>query len=112
MEWKVIKSESTLYEIQELSDRERVLIFKFNPDSMVSFMIKQLLQREWNENMMNMKTYLIDEVQQKVLSDRIAEEFSVQHNAPQVLLIRSGKCVYTKSNGHIQFGDLKQFANR
>jgi bacillithiol system protein YtxJ len=112
MEWKVIKSESTLYEIQELSDKERVLIFKNNEDSMVCFMIKTLLQREWNAAFMNMKTYMVDEQKNKDISERISHEFSVEHHVPQVLIIKNGKCIHTKAHGHIQFSDLKQFANK
>ncbi|SRR5260221_6469726 len=112
MEWKVIKSETALYEIQELSDTEKVLIFRNNPGSMVCLAVKMLLQREWNGGMMNMKTYIVDEVLHKDLSERIAKEFSVENQAPQVLLIKNGKCIHTKSNGNILFSDLKQFANR
>ncbi len=112
MEWKAIKNESTFYEIQELSDRERVLIYKNNPDSMVSYAVKLLLQREWNAALMNMKTYMVDVAQHKDLSEQITHEFGVEHHSPQVLIIKHGKCIHTKSNGHIIFSDLAQFANK
>jgi bacillithiol system protein YtxJ len=112
MEWKVIKNESTFYEIQELSDRERVLIFKNSPDSMVSFAVKNLLQREWNAPLMNMKTYIVDVALHKSLSEQISNEFRVEHHSPQILIIRHGECIHTKSYGHILFSDLVQFANK
>ncbi len=112
MEWKELKSESAFYEIQELSAREKVLIFKHDPNCVVSFMIKQLLQREWNQSFMNMKTYLIDSEISEDLSNNISHEFGIDHVSPQALIISKDKCIYTKSNGYIQYKDLKEFANR
>jgi bacillithiol system protein YtxJ len=112
MEWKAIKNESTFYEIQEISDREKVLIFKYTPDNVVSHVIRTLLQREWNAPFMNMKTYCVDVINHKDVSDQITNQFGIEHNSPQVLVIKQGKCIYVKANGHIKFNDLKQFANR
>lgn len=112
MEWKALSGESAFYEVQELSDRERVLIFKHDPDCIVSFMIKQLLQREWNESFMNMKTYLVDVKKYGELSGQMSHEFGIDHITPQALIISKDKCIHNKANGYIQYSDLKQFANR
>jgi bacillithiol system protein YtxJ len=112
MEWKTINNESTFYEIQELSDKERVLIFKYSPACTVSHVMKTLLQREWNAPVMNMKTYLVDVNIHRDISEKITQEYGIEHHSPQVLIIKNDKCIHTKSYGHIQFSDIKQFANK
>ena len=112
MEWKAIKNDSTFYELLELSDKEKVLILKFSPDCMVSFIMKMILQREWNQAMMNIKTYLVDVIDHKDISDKISAEFGVEHQSPQVLIVKNGKCIHVKSHGHITIKDLAQFANK
>ncbi len=112
MEWKELINESGFAAIRDVSDKERVLIFKHDPGSIVSFMIKQLLQREWNESYMSMKTYLIDVSKSGKQTFELSNQFGIDHVSPQALIISKGKCIYAKSNGHIQYKDLKEFANR
>ena len=42
--------------------------------------------------------YYLDIIHFRSISNKIAEEFRVYHESPQVLLIRDGQCVYEESH--------------
>ena len=111
MNWLTIDTENNLNEINELSANERVMILKFSPACSISFITKMLLEREWNDDLMNMKTYIVNVLARKELSKKIALEYNVKHESPQVLIIGNGKCVNHYSHGKIIFSEIKKSAN-
>lgn len=111
MNWINIDSADKINEIKELSEKERVLIFKCSPQNAVDHVIKTLLEREWHDGEMKMKTYLVNVNDNKELSDKIAVEFSAEHLSPQVLIVEKGKCVFNTSYGKILFSEIRKFAN-
>ena len=111
MNWLTVESDNNLNDINDLSANERVLIFKFSPACSISIITKMLLEREWNNDMMNMKTYLVNVLTRKELSKKIAAEYNVQHESPQALIIENGKCVNHYNHGKIIFSEIKKSAN-
>src|SRR5437588_9798869 len=101
MNWLQIDTENKLQEINDLSAHERVLILKFSPACSISFITKMLLEREWNADLMNMKSYILNVLSRKELSKKIEKEYGVQHESPQVLIIENGKCINNFSHGKI-----------
>ncbi|MCL4168415.1 UNVERIFIED_CONTAM: hypothetical protein GTU68_041447 [Idotea baltica] len=64
-------------------------------------------ERSWKEDeAKNIKAYYLDLLQNRALSAAVAETFSVEHESPQVLLIKDGKSVYNESHFGISFSDL------
>jgi bacillithiol system protein YtxJ len=45
-----------------------------------------------------MDFYFLDLIAYRAISDKIAEDFDVWHESPQVLVIRNGKCIYEESH--------------
>jgi bacillithiol system protein YtxJ len=111
MNWLNIDSDEKIREIKELSQSSRVLIFKFSPKCVVSYIMRILFEREWNEKKMKMETYIVNIKEYKELSDKIASEFEVEHKTPQILIIETGKCVFSASHGKVLVSNIKQFAN-
>ena len=56
--------------------------------------------------------YFLDLLSYRSLSTAIAEKFSVVHESPQVLLIRSGECVYEESHLGITADELAEQVNQ
>lgn len=54
--------------------------------------------------------YFLDLISYRNISNRIAEEFNVYHESPQVLLIRNGECVYDESHMSIRMDELTEQA--
>jgi bacillithiol system protein YtxJ len=41
------------------------------------------------------------------LSNKLSEEFKVNHESPQVLVIKNGTCVYDESHSAIRMEDIE-----
>jgi len=54
--------------------------------------------------------YYLDLIKYRLLSEKIAEDFSVYHESPQVLLIKNGECVYDESHSGIQMDNIEEQA--
>ena len=53
-----------------------------------------------------MSFHFLDLIAHRRLSDKIAAEFLVEHESPQVLLIKNGECVYDESHNGIVMDDI------
>jgi len=111
MNWINADSTEKLDEIKELSNTEKVLILKFSSGCGVNYVVKNLLEREWVEGEMRMKTYIVDVLASKVLSNKIADDYGVKHESPQVLIIENGKPVFTASHGKVLYSEIKKHRN-
>ena len=59
----------------------------------------------------NIDFYFLDLINHRALSNKLAEEFDVWHESPQVLLIKDGKCVYDESHSAIRMEDILEQAS-
>lgn len=111
MNWINIDSSDKINEVKEISGSQKVMIFKYSPKCAINYIVRNLLEREWNGSEMLMKTYLVDVVSNKELSQKIEGEFGVSHESPQVLIIENSKPVFTASHGKILYSEIRKFAN-
>ena len=66
-------------------------------------------ERSWKEEEMEGVTpYYLDLISYRNISAQVAEEFNVQHESPQLLLIRNGKCIFHSSHSAISYKELKK----
>ena len=109
MNWNQLNSEKTLETIKELSASKAVIIFKHSTRCPVSHMALSWFERSWkDEEMQQVEPYYLDLLQHRPISGKIAEEFDVQHESPQLLLIRNGKCTYHRSHSNISYKELQK----
>lgn len=66
------------------------------------------LERKW-QNDEKVKPYYLDLLAYRDVSNEIANRYDVEHESPQVLIIKGGKCVYTASHSGIIYQDLIDF---
>lgn len=111
MNWINITNTEQLSEINAQSSKEGVLVFKFSPGCAINYVVRKLLEREWAEGEMRMNTYMVDVLSQKALSDKVAADYSTQHESPQVLIIKNGKPVFTASHGKVLYSEIRKFRN-
>ena len=67
-------------------------------------MAKSRLER--NEQPQTGDFYFLDLLKHRSLSNQIAEDFSVMHESPQILLIKNTECVYEESHNGIQMDNI------
>ena len=106
MNWIDLKNADQLTEIKELSKTRAQVIFKHSTRCSISSMAKSRLER--NLQPVSTDFYFLDIFMFRSLSNKIAEDFDVYHESPQVLLIKNTKCVYEESHSGIQMADIEE----
>jgi bacillithiol system protein YtxJ len=107
MNWNKLNSDSQLADIKEESENQPILIFKHSTTCSISAMALSRMERNWNDQL-GVKPYYLDLLANRAISNKIVNEFGVEHESPQVLLIRNGECVYDASHMAISFAGLQQ----
>lgn len=106
--WIPLTDVSQLGEITEKSNEKAIGIFKHSTRCSISrFALKQF-ENEYNlDNSIDL--YFLDLLNYRDVSNEIANQFKVEHQSPQILVIKNGVAVYNTSHDSINASDLKQF---
>lgn len=108
MNWTKLVSEQDLEDLKQASFERPVLLFKHSTRCSISSTVLNRLERKWKqEEMGRLKPFFLDLVAYRKISNRVAEEFGVPHQSPQVLLIENGRCIYDASHMQISYQNLK-----
>ena len=108
MNWIELKAQDQLQEIKNMSAEQPVLIFKHSHRCNISRAALDRLERNWNETEMgNVKPYFLDLLSYRELSGLLADQFAVEHESPQILLINNGKSVLDLSHFEIEYEQIK-----
>lgn len=107
MNWNKLTSNDQLDAIKQESEKQPVLIFKHSTTCSISAMALSRMERNWNEQI-GVKPYYLDLLANRPISAKIERDFGVEHESPQVLLIRNGACVYDASHMGISFAGVQQ----
>ena len=102
--WIDLHTEEQLTLIKDLSINKPQLIFKHSTRCSTSILAKSRLEKEPHPS--GLDCYYLDLLQYRHISNKIAEEFSVHHESPQVLLIQHGECVYDESHLGIRMDEI------
>ncbi len=105
-----LKEKSQLEELVNKSKElpNGVLIFKHSTRCAISKMALSRFSRGWDVNQETLPVYYLDLIRFLEVSNKVSEQFGVQHESPQVLLIKDGKCVYTTSHNAISALDVQE----
>jgi bacillithiol system protein YtxJ len=106
MNWINITTEEQLDQIAEKSKEKAQVIFKHSTRCSVSSMALNRMERA--DTTETIDFYLLDLIQHRHISSKIADQFQVYHQSPQVLLIKNGECVYDESHMGINMDELME----
>jgi bacillithiol system protein YtxJ len=104
MSWIALQTETQLNEIRERSTDRPQVIFKHSTRCSTSQLVKSRLER--TELPGNIDFYYLDLIRFRPVSNKIAETFLIEHESPQVLVIRNGECIYDESHLGITMDDI------
>jgi bacillithiol system protein YtxJ len=104
MTWIEITDESQLEDIKNLSKTKPQLIFKHSVRCSISSMAKYRIEKA--NVPFEIDFYYLDLVKHRNISQKVAEEFDVSHESPQVLLIKNGECIYDESHSGISVNEI------
>ena len=105
MEWIKLELPEQLEQIKEKSAGKPQLIFKHSTRCSISSTALNRLERAWN--LTDAKAYYLDLIAYRPISNALAEQFNVEHQSPQVLIIKNGQCVYHESHWEIAFDTIQ-----
>lgn len=106
--WKPLTRVEEMDEIVRTSYQKPVAILKHSIRCGISSMIKWQLESSWDIPAEDLAFYYLDLITHRAISNKIAEDFDVIHQSPQIILIKEGKAVYTPSHHGISLQGLKK----
>jgi len=107
--WHVLGKVEQLDEILEESKTKPVAIFKHSTRCGISRGVLKLLEKNYNLKDDQLKLYYLDLIQNRDISNEIAARFKVQHESPQMIVIKNGVVVHHDSHHAIEASHLEKF---
>lgn len=104
--WHVLSSEEMLDTVVEESEKTPVLIFKHSTRCGISRAVLKIFERNYKLKESQLKLYFLDLLQNRSISNEIAQRFNVQHESPQILIIKNGTSVYNASHHSIDAAEV------
>lgn len=105
--WNDLTQLKQLDDIVEESAEAPVLIFKHSTRCSISRMALKSFEREYAIEEGKAKAYFLDLLEHRDVSNEIASRFDVQHQSPQLILIKNGQAVYNSSHSDIDAVTVK-----
>lgn len=99
MNWTSLESTEQINSIKQQEGYS--VIFKHSTRCAISLMVKKRFELDWNKLPGDLSLYFLDLIRYRDLSNKIANDFQVYHESPQLLLIKDGECLLDLSHGHI-----------
>ncbi|MBL7857299.1 MAG: bacillithiol system redox-active protein YtxJ [Cyclobacteriaceae bacterium] len=112
MNWIELIHTEQVSTLLEESTRNPVIIFKHSIRCSISKAALDRLERHWNnDEMAVVKPYYLDLISYRSLSDEIARFFDIEHESPQIIVIKNKKAIYDSSHMAINYTAIKDILN-
>jgi bacillithiol system protein YtxJ len=99
MNWTPLDSANQIDEIKQHAGFS--VIFKHSTRCSISMMAKRRFEMDMDKLPADMPLYFLDLIKYRELSSKVAQDFQVHHESPQMLLIKDGECILDQSHGGI-----------
>lgn len=107
IEWQTLKSVDDLKQAIAASHESPVLLFKHSTRCSISSSALNRLERNWDNEAVNVQPFYLDLIEHRDISAAIASQTGIIHQSPQAILLKNGKAVHSSSHMDISFEDLK-----
>ncbi|HET8753289.1 MAG TPA: bacillithiol system redox-active protein YtxJ [Salinimicrobium sp.] len=105
--WNQLNDIRQLDTILEESKHQPVAIFKHSTRCGISNMVLKSFRREYEPDAMGeTKLYFLDLLSNREISNEVANRFKVQHESPQLIILKDGEVVYHASHQGIKASSL------
>ena len=108
LSWLSLESMEQLEEMFNHSFENPVLVFKHSTRCNISRMVLRQFENAFVLEE-SVAPYFLDLLEHRNLSNEIASRLGVQHQSPQLIVIKDGIAVYNASHESITVEDLKRF---
>lgn len=97
--WLPLENEEQLQNAIQSSSESPIIIFKHSTRCFISKMALRNFESEFAQN--NIKSYLLDLINYRSISNDIARQLEIQHQSPQLLIVSNGKVIHTSTHENI-----------
>ncbi|MGE6395282.1 bacillithiol system redox-active protein YtxJ [Chryseobacterium sp. M5] len=105
--WKTIKSEEDLEKAIKQSYENRVAIFKHSTSCFISKTVLKNFEKEIeNSDEQNVSFYFLDLLAFRPISNKIAEDFGIRHESPQLIVFENGEPINNASHQDISLSQI------
>ena len=70
-------------------------------------MVLKQFEFQYDYNISDVKYYLIDVIKNREVSNEIAYIYNINHESPQLIVIKNGELVHNSSHSDISFSNIK-----
>ena len=99
--WKYIKSEEDLNKAVAESFNKKTAIFKHSTRCFISKTVLRNFENEVRNSDKDISYFFLDLLEHRDLSNKIADDFDVIHQSPQLIILENGKAVKDASHQSI-----------
>lgn len=101
MVWQELSSLAQWAEVLQQSWQGPVAVFKHSTRCSISSMAKSRLERDWQGNDPGFPVYYLDLIRFRDVSNAIAVDTHVEHQSPQLIVLKNGQPVFDSSHNMI-----------
>lgn len=105
--WIQLINLGQLEEINRKSNNELSVIFKHSTRCHISKTVLKNFENNFKEND-KIKFYYLDLLEYRTISNAISEQLKVEHQSPQIIVIKNGKCIFHESHENIDASELEK----
>ncbi|MGB1294661.1 MAG: bacillithiol system redox-active protein YtxJ [Flavobacteriales bacterium] len=106
--WKNVDSTEILDSL--MNSDTKVAIFKHSPRCIISKTVKKRFENEVDASKMDF--YMISVIEERPLSNYVADQSGVIHQSPQLLIFEKGSCIYNESHDGIISSETVAFLHK
>ena len=99
--WKHLESKEDLEQAAEMSKEKKVVIFKHSTRCQISKMVLKNFEKEVAGSDKEVEYYFLDLIKHRDVSNKIAADFNVHHQSPQMIVLENGVAVNDASHQSI-----------
>lgn len=99
--WKDLHSEADLETAVQESFSKKVVLFKHSTRCFISKTVLKNFEAEVKKANPDASFYFLDLIAHRNISNKIAEDFGVTHQSPQLIVLQNGKAVKDASHQSI-----------
>ncbi|PTT41236.1 bacillithiol system redox-active protein YtxJ [Chryseobacterium sp. HMWF028] len=104
--WKNIESEEDLAKAIEDSFQNKIAIFKHSTSCFISRTVLKNFEKEVENSDQPVNVYYLDLLAHRTVSNKIAADFEIRHESPQLIVIENGRPVNNASHQNISLSQI------
>ena len=107
--WNQLDDLKVIDEAIALSYEKPVILFKHSSRCSISrFALKQF-ENDYNFSSEQLEPFFLDLINHRNISNEIAERFQVEHQSPQLIVVKEGVAIFSSTHSDIEAEILNKF---